>query len=407
MSTGAASSGRPEFDIPRLCRTVAEASPMPTASVEGAGHVVCYVNPAFCRLVNQRSEELVGNSFSGIGLAGDECLSLLDRVFRTGQAEIHTGDEDSASHPFYWSYAAWPMLAEDSRVLGVLIQVTETTPFRQQVTAMNEALLISSVRQHELAEAANALNVQLQIENKAREHAEEELRRANQDLNEFALAASHDLQEPLRMVVGFSELLRKGYQGHLTGDGLEYLDFIINGARQMRQLLTDLLSYAQAGREAEESTELVDLDLVLQQVMDNLEMAIAESGAAVTCEPLPAVHAHGAHFVQVFQNLIGNAIKYRGERPLSIHIFAEKLNDEWRFAVVDNGMGIDPKYHQQVFGVFKRLHREAIPGTGIGLAICQRVVNRYGGRIWVESQTDEGSTFYFTLPVVKESGVGG
>jgi light-regulated signal transduction histidine kinase (bacteriophytochrome) len=110
------------------------------------------------------------------------------------------------------------------------------------------------------------------------------------------------------------------------------------------------------------------------------------------------VYGHAAHFVQVFQNLIGNAIKYREKRPLTIRIFAEKLNDEWRFAVVDNGMGIDPKYHQQVFGVFKRLHGRAIPGTGIGLAICQRVVDRYGGRIWVESALCEGSTFHFTLP---------
>jgi signal transduction histidine kinase len=399
MNTGAAGSGKQELDIPRLCRTIAEACPMPTASVEGAGHVVRYVNPAFCRLVNQLSEELVGNSFSAIVPAGDECLSLLDRVFRTGQAEIHTGDEHSAPHPLYWSYATWPILAEDDRVVGVLIQVTETTPFRQQVTAMNEALLIGSVRQHELTEAAEALNVQLQTENKAREQAEEELRRANQDLNQFALAAGHDLQEPLRMIISFSDLLRKGYQGHLTGDGLVYLDIITNGARQLQQLLADLLSYAQAGKEAGESTELIDLNPVLQQVMNNLQTAIAESGAAVTCKPLPAVHGHAAHFVQVFQNLIGNAIKYRGERPLSIHIFAETLNDEWRFAVVDNGMGIDPKYHQKVFGVFKRLHGRAIPGTGIGLAICHRVVDRYGGRIWVESQTDQGSTFYFTLPV--------
>ena len=398
MSTGRGQSGRQELDIARLCRTTAEASPIPTAAVEGAGHVVRYVNPAFCRLVNQPQEELVGKSFSEVVPAGDECLLLLDRVFRTGQAEIHTGDEHSVSHPFYWSYATWPMLAADDRVVGILIQITEATPFRQQVVAMNEALLIGSLRQHELAESAEKLNVQLQIENKAREHAEEELRRANRDLNQFALAASHDLQEPLRMIIGFSELLRKGYQGHLAGDGLEYLDFITNGAKQMRQLVTDLLSYARAGEEMPEATELIDLNVVVQHVTSNLEIAIAESAAVVTCEPLPHVHGYSAHFMQIFQNLIGNAIKYRGERPLSIHIFAEKLNGEWRFSIADNGMGIDPNFHQRIFGVFKRLHGRAIPGTGIGLAICQRVVEYYGGRIWVESQTDQGSTFYFTLP---------
>jgi signal transduction histidine kinase len=136
----------------------------------------------------------------------------------------------------------------------------------------------------------------------------------------------------------------------------------------------------------------------MEQVLDNIAWSVEENGGSLTCEVLPAVEGYSAHFVQVFQNLLGNAIKYRGERPLIIRIFAEKLGEEWRFAVADNGMGIDPKYHQQVFGVFKRLHRDAIPGTGIGLAICQRVVERYGGRIWVESEIDQGSTFYFTLP---------
>jgi signal transduction histidine kinase len=398
MNPDTASNGGHEPDIPRLCRSFAEASPMPTASVEGASHVVRYVNPAFCRLVNRPSHELVGNPFSAIAPDGEECLLLLDRVSRSRQAEIHTGSEQSAPHPFYWSYAAWPILAENDRVVGAVIQATETTPFHQQVTDINEALLIGSIRQHELTSAATTLNMQLQAENKARAHAEEELRRANEDLNQFALAASHDLQEPLRMVISFSELLRKGYQGHLTGEGLTYLDFITNGARQMGQLLKDLLAYARAGKKADDPAEFIDLNVVLQQVMNNLETAVAESGAVVSCEALPAVHGHAAHFVQIFQNLIGNAIKYRGERPLSIRVFAEKLNDEWRFAVVDNGMGIDPKYHSQVFAAFKRLHGRAISGTGIGLAICQRVVGRYGGHIWVESHADQGSTFYFTLP---------
>jgi signal transduction histidine kinase len=377
---------------------------MAMAAVEGASQIVRYVNPAFRRLVNRPPEDLVGNRFSAIAPDGEECLMLLDRVFRTGQPEIHTGEEHSAPHRFYWSYAAWPMHADDDRVIGVLIQVIETTPFRQQVIAMNEALLLGSIRQHELAEAANALNLQLQTENKARQHAEEELRRANQDLEQFALAASHDLQAPLRMVISFSELLRKGYEAHLTGAGLEYLDFITNGAQKMRQLLKDLLAYARAGTGLDDAAELIDLDRVLEQVTSTLELALEDSGGVVTCEALPAVYGHAAHFVQIFQNLIGNAIKYRGERPLSIRVSAEKLNDEWRFAVADNGMGIDPQYHLQVFGVFKRLHREAIPGTGIGLAICQRVVERYGGRIWVESQADQGSTFYFTLPVGQAEG---
>jgi signal transduction histidine kinase len=399
MNSGSAGTKRNKLDIPRLCRNLAEASPMPTASIDGTTRVVAYANPAFCSLVKQRSDELVGKSFSAIAPDGEECLLLLDRVFQTGHPEIHAGNEHSAPHPFYWSYAIWPILADDDRVTGALIQVTETTTFHKQVIDMNEALLIGSIRQHELAQAADALNVLLQAENKARSRAEDELRRANHDLHECALAASHDLQEPLRMVIGFSDLLRKGYEGHLTGDGLDYLDFITTGARQMRQLLRDLLAYARAGKEEDdEPAQLIDLNVVMEQVLDNIAWSVEENGGSLTCEVLPAVEGYSAHFVQVFQNLLGNAIKYRGERPLIIRIFAEKLGEEWRFAVADNGMGIDPKYHQQVFGVFKRLHRDAIPGTGIGLAICQRVVERYGGRIWVESEIDQGSTFYFTLP---------
>jgi signal transduction histidine kinase len=403
MNSGSTGSKRSELDIARLCRSVAEASPMPTASIDGTSRVVGYANPAFCSLVKQRSDELVGKPFSAIAPDGEECLLLLDRVFQTGRPEIHTGSEHSAPHPFYWSYAIWPILADDDRVPGALIQVTETTAFHKQVTDMNEALLINSIRLHELADAADALNVLLQAENKARAHAADELRRVNQDLHQFALAASHDLQEPLRMVISFSELLRKGYQGHLTGDGLDYLDFITTGARQMRQLLQDLLTYARAGKEEDEPAELIDLNVVVEQVMANLDPSGEESGSAVTCEALPSVEGHSVHFVQVFQNLIGNAIKYRGERPLTIRIFAEKIGEEWRFAVADNGMGIDPKYHQQVFGVFKRLHRGPVQGTGIGLAICQRVIERYGGRIWVESHLDQGATFYFTVPLRKGS----
>ncbi len=217
MNSGWAGSKGSEPEIRRLCQNLAEASPIPTASINGETRLVSYANPAFCSLVRQRSDELVGNPFSAIAPDGEECSLLLDRVFQTGYPEIHAGSEHSVPHRFYWSYAIWPVLANAAGATEALIQVTETTAFHKQVTDMNEALLISSIRQHELAEAADALNVLLQAENKARAHAEDELRRANQDLHQLALAASHDLQEPLRMVIGFSELLRKGYQGHLTG----------------------------------------------------------------------------------------------------------------------------------------------------------------------------------------------
>ena len=227
---------------------------------------------------------------------------------------------------------------------------------------------------------------------------EEELRRANDDLSQFAFAASHDFQEPLRMITSYSQLLLKGYRGELDGEAGVCVDFIAEGTKRMRELLADLLSFTEVGAEAQNTNEPIDLNTIFQNVVQNLQSAAEESQVVVTSDRLPTVRGQKAHFSQLFQNLIGNAIKYHGERLPRVHVSAAEHNAEWLFSVTDNGMGIDPDYHQQIFGVFKRLHGKAIPGTGIGLAICQRVVERYGGRIWVESKLEQGSTFYFTLP---------
>ena len=228
---------------------------------------------------------------------------------------------------------------------------------------------------------------------------EQELRRANDDLNQFAFAASHDLQEPLRMITSYSQLLIKEYGANLQGDASMFVDFITKGVKQMQELLNDLLSFSQIGSKSGESHELVDLNVVVETVRRNLGMAIEDSGAVISITELPSVLGHNARFVQLFQNLIGNGIKYHGAQPPQIDVSVQQKGLEWRFAVADNGMGIEPEYFQTIFGVFKRLHGRAIPGTGIGLAICQRVVERCGGRIWVESQVGSGATFYFTLPV--------
>jgi PAS domain S-box-containing protein len=228
---------------------------------------------------------------------------------------------------------------------------------------------------------------------------EAELRRLNENLNQFAFAASHDFQEPLRMITSYSQLLLKGYSGKLDGEAALCVDFINEGTQRMRALLADLLSFTEAGSDGQ--TELVDLNLVFQKVTQDLKAAIEESGASVTSDPLPSVMGQQAHFRQLFQNLIVNAIKYRDEPAPRIHVSAKKRKTEWLFAVSDNGLGIAPEYHQTIFGVFKRLHGKKIPGTGIGLAICQRVVERLGGRIWVESQLGQGSKFFFTLPLAE------
>ena len=243
-----------------------------------------------------------------------------------------------------------------------------------------------------------------------RKRAEERLRasnqalvRANEDLNQFAFAASHDLQEPLRMITSYSQLLLKGYRGQFDGEAATCIEFISDGTKRMRELLADLLAYTQLTGDSQESVAPVDLNGVFQTVFENCRVAIEEAGATVSSDPLPAVLGHKPHFVQLFQNLISNSIKYRGDRPPLIHVSAERQNGLWRIAVKDNGIGIAPEYHKQIFGVFKRLHGRTIAGTGIGLAICQRVVNRYGGQIWVESEVGSGATFYVTLPAVNGS----
>jgi PAS domain S-box-containing protein len=226
----------------------------------------------------------------------------------------------------------------------------------------------------------------------------EALRRANEDLKQFAFAASHDLQEPLRMITSYSQLLLKGYRGQLDGEASTCLGFITDGTKRMRELLADLLAYTQVTGDPQDAVASVDLNEVFRTTLENCKVAIGEAGATVTSDKLPAVPGHKPHFVQLLQNLVSNALKYRGEYPPRIHVSAERGVGLWRLAVEDNGIGIAPEYHKQIFGVFKRLHGRTIAGTGIGLAICQRVVERHGGRIWVESQAGQGATFYFTLP---------
>ena len=229
---------------------------------------------------------------------------------------------------------------------------------------------------------------------------EEELRLANQDLNLFAFAASHDLQEPLRMITSYSQLLVDAYRRDIFDqDAEKFVGFITDGTRRMEKLLADLLTYTALALQQKERAGPIDLNGVLAKVRENLKAAIEDSGAVITADPLPRVLGSEVHFVQLFQNLIANAIKYQGEHPPAVRITGREDKGEWHFEVADNGIGIAPEYHQQIFGVFKRLHGKKVPGTGVGLAICQRVVERHGGRIWVESEPGKGTTFCFTLPV--------
>jgi PAS domain S-box-containing protein len=229
----------------------------------------------------------------------------------------------------------------------------------------------------------------------------EELARSNRDLEQFAYVASHDLQEPLRMVTNYVQLLAQRYKGKLDSDAHDFIGFAVDGAIRMWKLINDLLLYSRVGMRGK-GLESTDCETVLNQSLNNLKVAIEENGAVVTHDPLPTVMADHLQLGQLFQNLIGNAIKFRGNEPPRIHVSAGRKGNVWTFSVRDNGIGIAPEYAQRIFVIFQRLHgRNEYDGTGIGLAICKRIVERHGGRIWAESEVGKGATFYFTLPASK------
>lgn len=226
----------------------------------------------------------------------------------------------------------------------------------------------------------------------------EELWRSNRELEQFAYVSSHDLKEPLRKIASYTQLLEQRFSGSLDTEGKRYMAHILNGVDRMQSLIHDLLVYSRTGKE-EIKFELVDMKRILQQTLGDLETAIHENGAIVTSDPMPALRAQPAQMHQLLQNLLSNAIKFHGTVTPRVHVSARRDGEEWIFGVKDNGIGIDSRYQDQIFKIFQRLHnRTEYPGTGIGLAICKKIVERHGGRIWVESTPGEGATFLFSLP---------
>ncbi|MFX1279168.1 MAG: ATP-binding protein [Promethearchaeota archaeon] len=225
-----------------------------------------------------------------------------------------------------------------------------------------------------------------------------DLKRSNEDLQQFAYVASHDLQEPLRAIVSFSQLLEDKYKDKLDEDGKDFIQFITDGAKNMNILIKDLLSYSRITTHAR-PLEMSNLENILKDALFNLQESIKESNATISYDDMPTLNVDKTQFMQLFQNLISNSIKFRRKEPPRIHIGVEESIDKWTFSIRDNGIGIESKYFDRLFNIFYRLHtKEEYPGTGIGLPICKKIVQRYSGEIWVESEFGKGSIFSFTIP---------
>ncbi|KAF3886487.1 MULTISPECIES: sensor histidine kinase [Nostocales] len=259
--------------------------------------------------------------------------------------------------------------------------------------------------QEQLQKANEELEMKVQQRTVELQKLNEELHSSNEQLVQFAYVASHDLQEPLRAVAGYSEMLRQEYQDCLDDSAKEYLVEIVDGGKRMQQLIQDLLAYSRVGTRTQELMP-VDCNIVLKEVLKNLQVAIAEKDAMVIYDSLPTVMADKTQLLQLFQNLIGNAIKFCRQKQPQVHISAVKQENDWLFSVRDNGIGIKPQYLERIFEIFRRLHtRREFTGTGIGLAICKKIVERHGGQIWAESEPGVGTTFYFNLEAVSANQV--
>lgn len=289
------------------------------------------------------------------------------------------------------AYACHPLEAADGRVLGTLSFGTRG----RGVFSPDDLSLMKAIG-GQLAAALIRTQGELSLRRTA-----EELARSNRDLEQFAYVSSHDLREPLRTVTGFVQILEDRYRDQLDARAHEYIRFAVDGARRMQQLIDDLLAYARVGSAL--SIRSWNTREALDRALDALKGSIERSGAVITADPMPVVRADGTLLCQVFQNLLENAIKFRSADPPRIHVGARRERGGWLFGVSDNGIGMEREHGERIFVIFKRLHpRDKYPGTGIGLALCKKIVERHGGRIWVESEAGQGSTFSFTLPDAPE-----
>ena len=315
----------------------------------------------------------------------------------------------------WWSPINLPVFESDGSMLCIIHHVVDVTRFFQLEKSKEAAEKLPEegkqklewikAQVYERGQEIQDVNWQLQQDReftsnlyKECQKTGMELKRSNMELEQFAYFVSHDLQEPLRAVVGFLELLKRDLAGSMNENALDDINEAVAGTQRMQRIIQDLLTYSRVSSRGAEFKP-VNMKNVIDTVTDNLYSAIKESAAKIVVETLPIVPADETQMILLLQNLIGNAIKFRGQKQPQIHVWAKHEDRQWVFAVTDNGIGIAPENHDTIFQIFQRLFtHEEVPGTGIGLAVCKRIVDRHGGRIWVESVVGEGSTFFFTIP---------
>jgi PAS domain S-box-containing protein len=350
-------------------RSLIEASMDPLVTISPDGRITD-VNVATERVTGYPREALVGTDFSDYFTEPGKARAGYEQVFREGAVQdypLEVRHRNGHVTPVLYNAAVYR--DESGSIIGAFAAARDVTERKRAEEAL--------------------------------ERRTEELARSNADLERFAYVASHDLQEPLRMVSSYVQLLARRYQGKLDSDADEFIGHAVDGAGRMQNLITDLLAFSRVGRTGKEF-EPTSLETALDRALLNLKMAIEESGAIVTRDPMPVVRGDLTQMVQVFQNLVGNAIKFRGKEPPRIDVSIRRNAGDWLLAVRDNGIGVDAQYAERIFIIFQRLHGREYPGTGIGLPISRKIVERHGGRMWVESAPGKGSTFFFTLPRLRD-----